>query len=261
MKRIGINEVHEVLMQIMDQIHKIALKHNIPYYLAGGAMLGAIRHQAIIPWDDDIDLCVPSDRFDVFVDILADELKYPYRVLTYKNCTNIVNGFAKIDDQTTIIDDIRQKGKLEDKFGVNIDLFPVYECSPDMNWSKMERWKKMIELKYVPSASKNCLKRFIHNNLRFFIPHDKFYYIKKVQDFSNQQHGDYMAAVWGRYGAKKEIISKKIWGKPTLCNLGGKMYYGVEKPHEYLLHLYGPNYMELPPVEKRFTHVENIYRR
>jgi phosphorylcholine metabolism protein LicD len=46
------------LYTLLKFIHDILVKHNIPYFIVGGTLLGAVRHQGIIPWDDDGDIAI-----------------------------------------------------------------------------------------------------------------------------------------------------------------------------------------------------------
>ena len=52
------------LMQDFDRMCK---KHGLRYYLLGGTLLGAVRHGGFIPWDDDVDLCMPRDEFSSYL--------------------------------------------------------------------------------------------------------------------------------------------------------------------------------------------------
>lgn len=46
------------LYRTMATIHDIFTKHKIPYWVTGGTLLGAVRHGGMIPWDDDLDICM-----------------------------------------------------------------------------------------------------------------------------------------------------------------------------------------------------------
>ncbi|MBQ7524698.1 MAG: LicD family protein [Alphaproteobacteria bacterium] len=67
-------------LQIADTLllrifHNICEKHKIPYSLEGGALIGAMRHNGFIPWDDDLDVCVLWDDYEKLVDVLTEEFK------------------------------------------------------------------------------------------------------------------------------------------------------------------------------------------
>ena len=72
MKQItDIQTVQSILLDISKEFLRICTKYNIPYYMQGGTMLGAVRHKGFIPWDDDGDFGVSRDNFMLLKQILT----------------------------------------------------------------------------------------------------------------------------------------------------------------------------------------------
>ncbi|MBE6546240.1 MAG: LicD family protein [Ruminococcaceae bacterium] len=74
----GLHHIHDGLFEIMIAIDDLCEKHGIGYFLDSGTLLGAVRHQDFIPWDDDADLAMTRDNFEKFCAV-AHELPAPFR--------------------------------------------------------------------------------------------------------------------------------------------------------------------------------------
>ena len=74
MKKETLIKLHKSELKILDEIDRICKKNNIKYFFMGGSLLGAVRHQGFIPWDDDIDLAMPRKDYDLFVSIAPSQL-------------------------------------------------------------------------------------------------------------------------------------------------------------------------------------------
>ena len=62
-------------LQMLEKFDEICQKHNLTYYAYYGTLLGAVRHQGFIPWDDDIDVVMFRDDYEKFQAIAPEEFK------------------------------------------------------------------------------------------------------------------------------------------------------------------------------------------
>ena len=96
LKKITLAECHKELLHIATAFDQICQKHHIPYYMLGGTILGAIRHNGFIPWDDDMDFGIPRPYFNQFIALAEQELPPKYKLITSKNSPALKKGFIKI---------------------------------------------------------------------------------------------------------------------------------------------------------------------
>lgn len=73
-----LKNLHSTLLEILDVVVDICQRHQLTYFLAYGSCLGAVRHQGFIPWDDDIDIGMPRQDYNQFVEICKSELPDGY---------------------------------------------------------------------------------------------------------------------------------------------------------------------------------------
>lgn len=107
-----------MMLDVMSDIDRYARENGIRYYLAYGTLLGAIRHNGFIPWDDDIDIWMPRPDYDRFV----REYDHPvYKVICSANDKEYPLDYAKVHDPRTLI--IEKGG--DGDWGVNVDIFPI----------------------------------------------------------------------------------------------------------------------------------------
>ena len=73
-----IKKVWAIEIDILLQLDKICKRHSLRYFLIFGSLLGAVRHNGYIPWDDDLDVCMPRKDYEEFIRVAQAELKMPY---------------------------------------------------------------------------------------------------------------------------------------------------------------------------------------
>ena len=97
-------EIKEIQLALLDYIDETCKKHDIPYFLSYGTMLGAIRHKGMIPWDDDIDIMMPRDDYNRFIKLYNDH-NPRYQVYSIENDDSYTYTMAKVFDQETVMID------------------------------------------------------------------------------------------------------------------------------------------------------------
>ncbi len=110
----------------MIEFDQICNKYNLDYALAFGSMLGAVRHNGFIPWDDDIDILMTRQAYFKLVEILKIELKPPFYFHCFevddKYNSTIPNMKIKIENTYVIEKNTLIKNRLKGD-GIFIDIF------------------------------------------------------------------------------------------------------------------------------------------
>ena len=259
MKQIdNISEIHGILLGIAKEFHRICTENNIPYYMLGGTMLGAVRHQGFIPWDDDMDFGVPRQYYDRLLIILEKELRFPYRCCTYKNNPGVMTAFLKIDDCRTVADDPRVRLPLENKIGVNIDVFPLDYCKPgDKIAEKIQKIGLLHRTIYVGNSSRNKIKNTIKTVLSAIWPESHVSMIDRMHsELAKLEEGPMMANVLGMW-KEKECIPIEWYGENVSYPFENTEFYGVKEYDKYLKQLYG-DYMT-PPNGDKHIHLDGVF--
>ena len=253
-------EIQRILLSIAIEFKRICKKYNIPYYMLGGTMLGAIRHKGFIPWDDDMDFGVPYEYYPRLKELLQAELDKNYRCLFYEKNESIYYPFIKIDDRRTVIDDPRLSIGISKKHGINIDIFPLVKC--DITSPNIKRIKILLRIQrfiFINNCN-NAIKNFIKTIFRKIVPFDKNYLLRRIEkEIDKIEQGDYLGNIMGRWGYK-EIIHQEKYGLNTEYKFENIFFSGIKKYDDYLKNIYG-DYMTLPKESNRIAHVDDVYYR
>ncbi|WP_303725369.1 phosphorylcholine transferase LicD [Anaerovibrio lipolyticus] len=109
-------------IELLLEVDRICKKHDIPYFVSDGTMLGCARHKGFIPWDDDIDVSMMRPDYMKFVQVAAKEVRAPYFLQNTYTDNRILNWSKLMDDSTSAIEnwdtyDIHQ--------GIFVDVLPL----------------------------------------------------------------------------------------------------------------------------------------
>lgn len=260
MRQLGLEEIKEIELNLLVDIDDICSKNNLKYSLAGGTLLGAVRHRGFIPWDDDIDIFMERSDYNKFLQII-EARSGGIGVINCRNNKEFEYTFSKVYDKNTIIiDEFGHRGKYN--IGVYVDVFPVDFCS---NSFAIARCKTLIFnlFKYIlvaavwPRFAYNRTYGVFRNFVRFL-----FYSITRCINankfankldvlYSKERRKKFSVSYSGVYGTR-EIFNTKIFNDFMSLEFEGHFFKAISSYDKYLSSLYG-DYMTLPPEEKRFS--------
>ena len=111
-------------MEILKTVDSICKENNLTYSLYAGTLLGAVRHQGFIPWDDDLDICMPRADYDRFIKIWKKDPPKGYLLQNKDNSPDFTQTFTKIRKEHTAYCTEYDVDKKYHK-GIFIDIFPI----------------------------------------------------------------------------------------------------------------------------------------
>lgn len=259
-KELTLEEIREIQLNILTSIHNICEKYGIRYSLGGGTLLGAVRHQGYIPWDDDIDIMMPRPDYERFLELYSEEGEYV--VQDCHNDETYFYPFAKVYDQRTFLQELVVRS------GVYVDVFPI-DGLPVKEKTE-EYYKKLINIVYkeIYYSSKTykirdgnryilyakyLLKRILSPKRRIALQH-----LDNLVHSYEFDESEYAGSICGRYGVK-EHMPLDVFQHYIKLSFEGHYYNAIENYDSYLKAHYG-DYMQLPPIEKRVSnHINKVY--
>lgn len=255
-------QVHSAGQQILDAFVQICAENSLRYYLVAGTLLGAVRHQGPIPWDDDIDVAMPRQDYEKFKAIM---LKRPpeeeFHIHCFENDPKFRLFLLRLNKKGTIYS-LHHESNVALRFKeLWIDIFPLDDAPSAENKAYQFRGrliailKRMANNKVRESGRELSTKGRLLHGLLAVIP---YLWIRNwaenlMRRDEGKNKGNYVG--WAsHYDFRKQTMPKSWYEPPCEVNYSGKMYLAPGKWKEMLEQLYG-DYMQLPPEEKRVGHV------
>jgi len=254
-----ISEIQQMELGIMEYIHEVCQKIGVKYFLAYGSLIGAVRHQGFIPWDDDMDICMLRDDYEKLQDYMIAHPDERYELMSYKNNVNYVYPFMKVQDNHTYL--VEEDVRIDSDMGIYVDIFPVDGYEDDQAFKdKMTKIIKKRQLscytfKGITNTKSlvNSIIRYISVIIFYFTNTNK--YVSQIDELAKSRKvEDYELVDYVVYKDMNKPVWKREWLEQVEAgSFEGKEFMIPKHYHEILTSDYG-NYMQLPPVEQQVSH-------
>lgn len=241
-----------VILDLFLEFKKVCEKYKLKYYPCYGFLLGAVRHNGYIPWDDDLDVCMPREDYEIFLS-LKDEFNDPYFFQTPETDPGYFYGMAKIrnSNTTALTKMFRYQGFNQ---GIWLSVFPLD------NWKLEEGEKEFSEIKqlltdcstymrktnpYLGEKDILRVKEFGDKN-----PWDCYNKLHQLATQYNSEITDYSLILCAVYPYLKNVYYSEDFNEVTPCR-----FENIEIPipvgyDRILCNIYN-DYHQFPPIEKR----------
>lgn len=256
-------QLQTVQVEILDEFKKVCEKHHLRYYLFFGTLLGAVRHKGFIPWDDDVDVAMPREDYDRFIRIAKNELAENYYLESAETIDDCTLRWAKVRKKNTlyVMNPISYNKRPENErpLGIFIDVFPL-DRTTDKSFRGAD-WRMRLcglisghlyhhRVNDIPHQQVSLKMKTINGILQLFTVKQLKSMMKRLMLGSGNRY-----VVMAGGDTIEHLVYPVECFEPAAQLLFGSSRYAVPKDYDRLLRImYGDDYMELPPVEKRITH-------
>lgn len=237
-----------VMLEMAKVFDNICKKHKIPYFLYGGTLLGAVRHQGFIPWDDDLDVAMMRKDYKRLLKVLPGELPEHMALQTNDTDKNYFLFIAKLRDKRSFLDE-EGFDKVFAERGIFIDIFPMDRLLP---WTQRLRLQSLAYNFFRKGNGDNSSMKKVRA-LTWFNRHVSFPLLRFISRISGTK------ALMCDYG----IPFHNVYDLQDVFPLKTHVFEGIQlsvpgNSHHMLQTMYG-DYMRLPEdLDNVYHHVKHL---
>ena len=251
---VELRKLQQTELEILKEIDSFCGEKGIHYSLYDGTLLGAVRHQGFIPWDDDIDICMERSEYERFIQEWEKEAPKGLLLQNKENTPAFTQSFTKIrKEHTTFLQDERERGKYHT--GIFVDVFPIDHMPSEKIQKLFYLWDcmnyQLLTREFVPNSG-NTLVKTVSRAVLAVTPKEK----RKTQRdrlfnriLKRSRKSDPMVGIetveWARIPLPSDLMDEYIE-----VPFEGQNFMCVAKWDELLRRHMG-DYMTLPPESER----------
>lgn len=264
-RELTIQEIRNIQIDILSAVAAFCDENQITYFLSSGTLLGAVRHQGYIPWDDDIDIAMPRPDYRRFVELFQKQDSV-YQVQALELDNHYPHAYAKVHDARTLLKEIENS---KHDIGINIDVFPLDGLPADAQErtafiKQIMMWRRIREVKVKSLRRKRDWYKtvilFFTKLGAWFIPSQPLVrHISRLIQTYPFEECNYVSNL--NFGGTDRFFPKEIFQESTELTFENHTFKAPAGYDAWLSGIYG-NYMELPPRKKQISnHAIKAYRR
>jgi len=250
-------EFKSLELNLLRYFRDVCSANGLSYFLGYGTLLGAVRHKGFIPWDDDIDVWMPREDYEKFIDVECKKNHSRYKLFSPAYDKDYYYAFAKIVDTKTVLEEVGFQ-PIPD-YGIYIDIFPL-DNVPKKH--KIFLWSiSVIQILRTASVNLHPKLNLTHRSRalifkilgvlgRFFFFHKSVCLSNKLVQLYNFRQTPFVG-ILVEGGYEKYIFDRKLLKSVIDIEFENELYPVPENYNAILTRIYGDDYMILPPLEKQ----------
>lgn len=257
------NQGQKILLNLLIEVDEICRRNDIEYYLAAGCLLGALRNEGFLPWDDDIDVYITRSNWNKLVKVIEKELPQNRGFVCSEMDPIYGNPIGRYIDTTTTL---MMKNQLvcTKACGQMVEFF-IFDSMPLSDKGKWEHKRLVKTYCELLNPYFCCNNNILYENPEFDYDFYSFY-LKRMQSEGREivlsellekissvpeEESDAWCMCWGQ---RNVVYEKSTFGTPKEMFFEGRKFPFPAKPEEVARAGYGDNWMYVPEVAQQVTH-------
>lgn len=258
-----LGRLHEIELMILKDFIQICEENNLSYSIYGGSLIGAIRHEGFIPWDDDVDVLMFRKEYEKFKEIFLSSNNEKYELLANDIEHDYCYAFSKFMLKNTRFEE-EWMNQFNFHIGFNIDIFIL----DDTDDNKFKRYYIVskgfiynrllvasgVRIDDLPFLSR-IVSHFAHDFLNFFniTPYKIIQKCLRFLKNISQEDSKYVFDLSATLSEFPLIFYREDFENLIQVKFED-IYVNVPKNYDRVLTTHFGDYMTLPPEEKRVNH-------
>jgi lipopolysaccharide cholinephosphotransferase len=251
---LDLKQVQDYVYSIFVEFDRVCKKYDLKYSMEGGTLLGAVKFQDFVPWDDDIDVIMVREDYEKFLKVAPNELGNSFFLQSFNNIKSFPLNYAKLCLKNTKICDYEYSFLKEMNHGLFMDIFPVdnvklkclrRHCSKVgvLTGARVVKLKKNIKVKWY--------KRLVYKILSLLPMKLLIKLINRNCTIYNKKDTGYIYEVCNA-NKKFAPLPSSMYFEHTLLKFRDKEFMALKDYDIFLKSRFGTNYMtDMPDEDKR----------
>lgn len=273
-KELTLEEIRRIQVNELLYVKDLCDRNNITYYLISGTLLGAVKYNGYIPWDDDIDIALDRSNYLKLIKLIEEDNNSEYKLLTVHNTKDYYYPYGKLVCKST---KLVENAKEIEELGVFIDIFPMDRFNDDImkvykktrflrniSTRRMKIYNMIQKSKLLKEDEKKVkfkfIKGIVYNIIDIVSLPFGYTFWTKVLDkvLSKHKDGKYYCTM---YLNSENYFDVSLFNDITEYEFEGFKFTSIRNYDAYLRNVYGDYLSDLPLSLQRTHHQMKAYRR